>query len=167
MRLLKLDDSIKIKIYDAISRIDNTIEKHNSKFDLCESDVNPGLTEIESCGAFLQSFYNGIENIIVMIFKNINEYTPNDAHWHTNLLDKAFEANKNKMALFNNKYKDQMDDYKNFRHIFRHIYGEDIDWDDVKSLIKDLKTFWKDVKSDINNFINNYDLKVESLSEEL
>jgi len=149
-----LDDTIKTKIDSEISRINNNIEKHKFLFDLYESGKEPELRDIESGGAFLQSFYNGVENITSMILKGINnEEISNNAQWHTNLLNKAFETTEKRIALFDSKYKKQLNDYKSFRHVFRHKYGYEIDWEDVKPLIGGVKELWENIKYDINNFI--------------
>jgi len=150
-----LDNAIKMKIENEISRIDKNIEKHDYLFCLYESGKEPELRDVESGGTFMQSFYNGIENIVLMIFKEIGEDITNSGQWHTDLLNNAFESTEKRKAIFNNEYKDQLNDYKSFRHIFRHRYGYEIEWNDIKSLIGSVKELWTKIKNDINNFMNN------------
>jgi hypothetical protein len=62
----------------------------------------------------LHSFYNGIENIIIMIFKDNNVKLPNNNKWHMELLDNAFIANGNRKAIFDKEIKITLYEYQKF-----------------------------------------------------
>ena len=46
-------------------------------------------------------------------------------------------------------------EYLSFRHYFRHSYGYEIDWNRLKPLINGVEELWKELKEDINIFIEN------------
>jgi hypothetical protein len=77
-----LDEAIKIKISYEISRIDNSLNDVSPLLNLCKIKEQPDIIEITAVAQVLHSFYNGVESIIVLFFKYMNEKLPNDLRWH-------------------------------------------------------------------------------------
>jgi hypothetical protein len=154
VRLLKLDDKLREKIEHEILRINKLFDSGKPLLDLCKFK-ELDFIEASAAGSFLQSFYNGIESIILLIFKAIKEDIPNDIHWHRKLFEKAFVANEKRTAIFKNDYKEQFIEYLSFRHFFRHSYGYEIDVVRLKPLINDVEILWKLIEEDIKNYIGN------------
>ena len=122
--------------------------------DLCKHK-DPDFVEASAAGSFLQSFYNGIEGIILLLFKGIGENIPNDVQWHKKLFDKAFKATEKRSILFRDDYKEKLVEYLSFRHFFRHSYGFEIDWNRLRPLINEVEELWKILEKDIHKFIEN------------
>jgi len=142
-----------------VSRINKLFYKGKPLLDTCKCK-EPNFVEASAAGSFLQSFYNGIESIIVLIFKTMGENIPNDAQWHKNLFETAFISNERRTTIFRNECKEQLVEYLSFRHFFRHSYGFEIDWTRMKPLISGAEALWKTLEEDVNQFIeNNYDEK--------
>jgi hypothetical protein len=109
-----------------------------------------------SAGAMvLHSFYNGIENIMLLIFKHYDEQLPNSNKWHMELLDKAFVSDKNRKPIFLNESQKRLEEYLKFRQFVRHSYGFQLEWERMEDLISEINIFWEIIKKDINNFIKN------------
>ena len=70
-----MDESIKIKIEHEISRIDKLLNDVKPLLDLCKLK-EPDIIEMTASAQVLHSFYNGIESIIVLFFKHMNEKLP-------------------------------------------------------------------------------------------
>ena len=149
-----MDNNLKEKIEHEISRINELFNSGKSLLDLCKLK-EPDFTEASAVGSFLQSFYNGIESIILLIFKGIGENIPSDLQWHKKLLEKAFEPTEKISAIFKNEYKKQLVEYLAFRHFFRHSYGFEFDWKRLKPLINRVEKLWKKLEKDITKFIKN------------
>ena len=149
-----MDDILTEKIQHEIFRINKLFDSGKPLLDLCKIK-EPDFIESSAAGSFLQSFYNGIESIILVIFKAIKENIPNDFHWHKKLFENAFETNDKRTALFNESYKDQFAEYLSFRHYFRHSYGYEIEWKRLKPLIFGVESLWKLIEEDIKLFIEN------------
>jgi len=149
-----LDNSAKEKIEHEILRINKHFDKGQPLLNLCRLK-EPDFVEASAAGLFLQSVYNGIESIVLLIFKSIGEDIPNDAQWHKSLFEKTFESNEKRTKIFQNEYKEQLSEYLTFRHFIRHAYGSEIDWKRLKPLINGAKEMWKIVEKDIKQFIEN------------
>jgi hypothetical protein len=143
---------LKEKIEHEIYRINKLFDSGKPLLDLCKTK-EPDFIEASAAGSFLQSFYNGIEGIILLIFKNIDENIPNDLHWHKKLLDEAFVTNEKRTLLFRDEYKEKLFEYLSFRHYFRHSYGYEIDWKRLVPLINNVEEIWKILESDISRFM--------------
>lgn len=80
-------------------------------------------------GYVLHTFYNGCENIFRLIAKFFENNIDTD-RWHSNLLMRM------KLAVpgFRPKVIDEelfrlLDDFRSFRHKFRHSYSFELDWE--------------------------------------
>jgi hypothetical protein len=152
---LKLDESIKIKIDHEISRIDKALNDVSPLLDLCKIKEQPDIIELTAAAQVLHSFYNGVESIIVLFFKYINEKLPNDLRWHKTLLEMAFGTNSQNIKIFRNDIKEKLDAYLSFRHFIRHSYSSELKWDVMGPLIKEIEKIWQIVKEDFRIFIEN------------
>jgi hypothetical protein len=150
-----LDNSTKAKILYEISRIDKLLNDSSPLINLCKIK-EPDYIEITAMAQILHSFYNGIEGIVILILKNINEKLPNDYKWHKTLLEISFGQNTRYFKIFRDEIKNLLNDYLNFRHFIRHSYSSELKWKDMEQLTKRIEELWIIIKEDFNNFINNY-----------
>jgi hypothetical protein len=149
-----LDDRLKVKILFEISQIDKLFNDSKPLFDLCKIK-EPDFIEMSAAAMVLHSFYNGIENILILIFKYYDGRLPNSTKWHMELLEKAFVSEENRKQIFLNELQIQLEEYMKFRHFVRHIYGFQLEWERMEDLMNNAKTFWESIKQNINKFIEN------------
>jgi len=149
-----LDESIKIKIEHEISRIDKLLNDVKPLLDLCKLK-DPDIIEMTASAQVLHSFYNGIESIIVLFFKYMNEKLPNDNKWHKTLFEMAYGDNSKNIQIFRNEIKKKMEDYLLFRHFIRHSYSSELKWNQMKPLVIEINEIWEIVKTDFSIFIKN------------
>jgi hypothetical protein len=149
-----LDKVIIQKIQYEIEQIDELIKDSIPVYNLCKVR-EPDF--VEKCGValILQSFYNGIENIVLMIIKNKDSKLPNDSKWHKELLSKAFEKTENRSEIFKEEIRIQLNDYLQFRHIARHSYGFKLNWGKMKHLLFEMNIMWNNVKDNLRIFLEN------------
>ena len=151
---MKLDNNIKQKIENEIAQINKLFDSGRPLLDLCKLK-EPDFVEASAAALLLQSFYNGIESIILLIFKGLEEKIPNDFHWHKKLLERSFEVNEKRANIFKNENKELLTEYLTFRHFIRHSYGYQIKWQRLKPLINGVEEFWKLIEDDIKIFLRN------------
>jgi len=152
--LYKLDEAAKIKIEHEISRIEKLITDAKPLLDLCKIK-EPDFIEITATAQILHSFYNGVESLFILIFKNLDEKLPNDIHWHKTLFEMAFGNNSKNVKIINKDKKEKLEEYLSYRHFIRHSYSSELKWDEMASLVKGLDEIWKEIKNDFKLFINN------------
>jgi len=149
-----LDEVIKIKINHEISRIDKSLGDVRPLLDLCKIK-EPDIIEMTAAAQVLHSFYNGVESIIVLFFKYMNEKLPNDLSWHKTLLEMAFGTNSQNIKIFNDEIKKKLEKYLLFRHFIRHAYSSELDWNVMEPLVKEIEDIWQMVKTNFKTFMEN------------
>jgi hypothetical protein len=152
VRLWKLDNAIIQKVLFEIEQIDQLIFDSTPLFELCKIR-EPDFVERCGIALILQSFYNGIENIMLLIIKNTDTVLPNGIKWHKDLFAKTFERTENRSEIFREELKTPLNDYLQFRHFVRHTYGFQLKWEKMKNILFDMNMIWEKTKEDINIFI--------------
>ena len=149
-----MDKAITQKILFEIEQINENINASSPLLDLCKIKT-PDFVEMSAAAMILHSFYNGIENIILLIIKNKDSNLPNGVRWHKELLDKSFEKTENRTEIFKDELNISLNEYLRFRHFVRHSYGFQLKWEDMKPLLFNMNIIWKKTKEEICNFIEN------------
>jgi uncharacterized protein (UPF0332 family) len=153
-RLLKLDNNVREKIEHEISRIERLLHDAKPLLDLCKLK-EPDFVEITATAQILHSFYNGVESVVILFLKSINEKAPNDGQWHKTLFEIMFGQSSKNIIILRNDIKEQMGKYMYFRHFIRHSYSSELKWDEMEVLVKNLEEIWKIIKIDFVLFIKN------------
>ena len=115
-------DTVSEKIKYEISQIDEAIRDAEPLLQLCKLKI-PDMIECSAAALLLHSFYNGIENILLLITKYMGTKIPSGTKWHSELLDNAFIETDNRPIILRNEIKETLQDYLSFRHFVRHNYG--------------------------------------------
>jgi hypothetical protein len=137
-----------------MSQIDELLDSTKPLRDLCKTKV-PDIIEKSAVALLLQSFYNGIENILIIIVKYFDEKLPGSSKWHKELLEMAFEKTEGYGPIFRKEIKVILNDYMSMRHFVRHTYGFRLDWEQMRELTNEIDSAWIMVKEDLNTFIEN------------
>jgi len=83
-----LDDTLKTKLLFEISQIDKLLNNSKPLFDLYKLKA-PDFIELSAGAMVLHSFYSGIENILMLIYKHYDGQLPNSNKWHMEILEIA------------------------------------------------------------------------------
>ena len=144
-----------LKIEFEISQIDMLLDETSPLLKLAKNKI-PDTTETAALGLFLQSFYNGIENIIKFVIAEKYERLPSGIKWHKELLDMCFIEIEGGKKLFSEKIKNILDDYLRFRHFVRNTYSYKIKWERMEELILNIFENWEIIKNEIIDYINHF-----------
>jgi len=150
-----LDEIVKLKIEHEFSRIDKQLSDVSPLLDLCKIKEKPDIIEMTASAQVLHSFYNGVESIIILFFKYINEKLPNDIKWHKTLFEMAFGSNSNNINILQKNIKEKLEKYLYFRHFIRHSYSSELDWELMRPLIIEIEKNWQNIRNDFDIFIKN------------
>jgi len=150
-----LDEPIKIKMRHEISRIEKLISDVEPLLKLCKLK-EPDIIEISAAAQVLHSFYNGIESILILFFKYLNEKLPNDLKWHKTLFEMAFGNNSQNIRIFGDEIKKDLEKCLLYRHFIRHSYSSELNWEQMKPMVNGLNDTWNKVQAYFENFIEDY-----------
>lgn len=109
-----------------------------------------------AAGSILHDFYTAIEKIFCDIANKINKGIPSGEDWHIKLLKSMAESKKERLSIISLELMEELKEYLGFRHLFRNIYGSQLDWDKLKLLLNKIQAnLWTRLKDEFNLFIKN------------
>jgi hypothetical protein len=149
-----LDNSTQAKVKLEMSQVDELMRSSEPLLLLCSKKV-PDFIETQAAAMVLHSFYNGIENILTLLFKGEGKRLPNGNHWHSELLEMSFTPAKTGLPVFRSELQKTLREYMRFRHFVRHNYAFRIDWEQMEGLTKNMMSVWNMAKEDLNNYIQD------------
>jgi len=107
-------------------------------------------------GSILHDFYNSIERIFELISKDIDDTTINlNGNWHKRLLyQMTIEIKNIRPAVISKELASELDEYLSFRHVFRSIYGFELEGKRLDNLINRLPEILNKFNSEIKTFLS-------------
>lgn len=130
------------------------IVSESAKLSLRFNSNLPDALETRGLGAILHDFYNGIENICKRIANEIDGGLPKGEDWHWRVLESmTLDLPEVRPVLFSANTLKSLDEYRRFRHIFRHMYGSHLDWERIKPLFYKLSAVFEEVKNETVEFM--------------
>jgi acyl-[acyl carrier protein]--UDP-N-acetylglucosamine O-acyltransferase len=135
------------------SQIANELEKMKRLLDEAaeiEGKKASNMT-IRTGGSIVHDFYTGAENIFHAIASSIDESVPSGMSWHTELLNQmTLNIEGLRSPIISKDTAKLLDEYLRFRHLFRKRYGFDLEWTNIKTLLKKMPAVYKSMESDLN-----------------
>lgn len=137
--------NLKDKIEAEYEHIDRLI------LELPKKEKLPFLQFLELAGVatILHNFYNGIENILKLIFKEKNISLPEGSSWHRDLIDRAVFK-----EIITESTKSEVGQYLAFRHFFNHAYALDLYAEKMEILVENIQMVYSNFQKDISIFLS-------------
>lgn len=105
---------------------------------------------IRAGASILHDFYTGIESIFHAIASTIDERVPSGVRWHIELLNQMrLDIEGIRSHIISGDTAKMLEEYLRFRHLFRKRYGFDLEWVNIKHLLKGLPAVYTAVEKDI------------------
>lgn len=121
----------------------------NSGIDL----ENPDNAQKGAIGYYLHNLYNGAENIFFLIAKTFeNNIDPDQGH-RSMLTQMSLEIQDIRPRVIDEELATLLDDFRGFRHVFRHTYSFELDWSREKLVVDKLPRTIKLFNDQLEGFI--------------
>ena len=148
------------------------MEKNNSKNEMISfielelNNINQLLLEISECegdsnfirrakGSILHDFYNSCERIFELIASEINGGFMASEQWHKKLLYlMTIDIKGIRPSVISKKLAAELDEYLSFRHLFRNIYGFELESKRLDNLIEKFEDTVDLFRKEIKEFID-------------
>jgi hypothetical protein len=156
IELLKAD--IKDEL-EKIAQLEKEFKQAEDKIELIAADIDN--YDRGAIGYLLHNFYNGCENIFKLISRFFeNDFGPDT--WHRDLLKRMkLEVPGYRPKVINDELYTLLDDFRAFRHKFRHTYVFKLDWDREQLVARKFPKTASLLREQIPKFIKSLD-KIES-----
>lgn len=113
----------------------------------------PSRVELRAMGSVLHDFYSGAEKIFERIANEMDGGVPEGQQWHMQLLTRmASKVAKVRPAIIDRGLQGKLADYLRFRHLFRHAYGFELEWERLQPLAAKLPEVYIRFKNDLQKF---------------
>jgi len=114
----------------------------------------PSHKDKAALGAFVHSFYNGVENVLKRLAQEVDRSVPAGEGWHRALLRRmTAEVPGVRPAILRGETQAALEPYLGFRHFFRHSYTFEIDWEKLKPLVERVEEVFEKFKGDVEAFL--------------
>lgn len=111
--------------------------------------------ETAAAASILQSFYTGIENLVLYLCKSLDGALPQTQSWHRDLLDYASKDTEKRPAIFDASTRNILVTYLDYRHVVRHGYARKLRADRTRELLLDAPKAWESARENLNHFIES------------
>lgn len=103
--------------------------------------AEPSSVELRALGSMVHDFYTACERIFERVAVYLGPGLPAGENWHITLLrSMESEIEGKRPAVLEHKLAARLLDYLRFRHLFRHTYGYELEWDKLQALVERLET---------------------------
>ena len=149
---------LKADIRDELEKLSKLEKEFQAAYEMLDQDENQvPAYDRGAIGYMLHSFYNGCENI----FRSIARFFENDVEpqtWHRNLLKRMkYEVEGYRPRVIDDNLFKLLDDFRGFRHKFRHSYSYELDWEKERLVAAKLPDASKLFHRQINEFLKAID----------
>ncbi|MBI5486399.1 MAG: hypothetical protein HY905_03615 [Deltaproteobacteria bacterium] len=122
------------------------------------ADREPPLRELRGIGDILHDFYTGIEHVFERIAPELNGGVPAGPAWHRRLLETmTLDLPGIRPPLLPVATARALEDFLRFRHLFRNVYGFELEWPKLRALLDRLPTAWGEVDAALRRFLEFLD----------
>lgn len=123
----------------------------------------PRLRELRGVGDIVHDFYTGIERIFEKIAPELNGGVPAGPASHRELLDNmTLDLPQVRPAVITRATAGLMAEFLRFRHLFRNLYGFELEWPRLHPLLTRLPTAWRALEDDLRRFLEFLDAAARS-----
>jgi len=119
---------------------------------------SPTVREQTAGGAFAAQFYSGVENILKRLCRFHGVALPEGGAWHLELFEWfCTPALPSLPALFDETLAEQLAAYRRFRHVVRHSYGLQLEWDEMETGLEQIEDVFDHFRRTILQYIDSLD----------
>jgi hypothetical protein len=118
----------------------------------------PSLRELRGIGDIVHDFYTGMERIFEKIAPELNGGVPAGPAWHRELLESmTLDLPGVRPPVITRSTALALSEFLRFRHLFRNLYGFELDWERLQPLVARVGTAWEAFASDLARFLEFLD----------
>ncbi len=96
--------------------------------------MEPNGPDLAGLAWLLGAIYNEVEEILKGVAKLHGEVLPSTNAWHRDLLEQMSAPTAARAALLSTPLREQLDEFRAFRHASRHATFLDLDWPRMEPL---------------------------------
>lgn len=150
---------VRAEILDEMEQLERLKSEIEQVPPLKKSD---NFIHIRGVALCLHDFYNGVEKIFRSIAKELNGGIPKGDNWHNDLLYQMGLSIENlRPPVISRELDKTLREYLGFRHVVRHVYGYDLDYEKINPLLRKFPGVFKEFSEHIHRFTEFIERMIE------
>jgi hypothetical protein len=142
---------------DELSRLERVVQEAAAALTRF-TDAEPAVLELRGIGDIAHDFYTGAERIFEKIAPELNGGVPAGGSWHRELLrNMTLDLPGIRPPVITEETAHLLDEFLRFRHLFRAVYGFELAWPRLGSLLERLPAVWQALRRDVEGFLRFLD----------
>lgn len=142
---------LKIELQEELKNLERLNNELSQILDnlVCE----PTFVELRAMGSILHDFYCGVEKVFKRIAINVDGCIPKGDAWHIELLNRmSMSIPGVRPCIISERLKEKLKELLMFRHLFRNIYGFELEWKKFKNLAESIENIYEWFVSELKKF---------------
>lgn len=135
------------------AQIDQLFEAYQAAISK-SSRLEPDFIELSALASMLHSFYTGVENIFKRIALEIDGDIPSGYTSHSDLLTAMVRSTSSRPQVISEELHLRLSAYLSFRHVFRHAYSFQLEWDKMRDLVLQSQATWQQLQTELDRFFS-------------
>ncbi len=145
------------------TRLARVVQEAADALEQLSASRAPSTLELRGLGDILHDFYTGAERIFAKIAPELNGGVPAGLSWHHELLDNmTLELPGIRPAVIRRETARALDEFLRFRHLFRNVYGFELEWPRLRALARRVPKAWQLLKVDVEHFLSFLDATAQA-----
>lgn len=134
-----LKAALKNEIALELNNLQRLVDESSALFNSLSGD--PSSVELRALGSIVHDFYTACERIFERVAVYLGPGLPMGENWHISLLrSMELSIEGKRPAVLEHQLASRLVDYLRFRHLFRHTYGYELEWEKLHALVERLET---------------------------
>jgi predicted nucleotidyltransferase len=144
--------ALKSEIAFELKNLQRLVDESKALLNTLSGD--PSSVELRAFGSIVHDFYTASERIFERIAVYLGPGLPAGENWHPSLL-RSMESDieGKRPAVLEHHLALRLADYLRFRHLFRHTYGYELEWDKLHPLVRRLETTKTSLEQQLDKFV--------------
>lgn len=143
--------ALKSRLEDEVIALESNMAKLQTV--LAQADTVAEIIITPALASYIADFYSGCERISERVAVTLDGGIPRGENWHRELLKQMAESGgENRPPLWSGSLLLELDEYRKFRHLSRHIYNIELKPERVLALARNVQTVLPKVQQAIALF---------------
>lgn len=144
--------ALKNEIALELNNLQRLVDESQALFNSLSGD--PSSVELRALGSIVHDFYTACERIFERVAVYLGPGLPAGENWHISLLrSMESEIEGKRPPVLEHQLALRLLDYLRFRHLFRHAYGYELEWDKLHALVERLETTKASLSLQLDKFV--------------
>lgn len=114
----------------------------------------PTRLEVRGAGDLLHDYYTGAEKVFVRVAVAVDGGKPGGDSWRAELLaSMGQEVARLRPPVVSDETRRRLHELLRFRHLFRNVYGHDLEWSRIRELLAGLAAVHGLLRRDLADFL--------------